>query len=164
MFNRIFPRQFDNNYRGHWLAIWLFAPVVLARLAMAANSIINTRYVASAADGIPVDSYTAGGAAAVVALFAIGGLSQLLFGLQGLMALIRYRAMIPFMYLLFLITQVGGRVLALMHPVARSGVPTAQLGLAFVIAFTAMTIVGFVLSLLNKPDLPARDDAKQNPR
>src|SRR5665213_3439821 len=111
MLNRIFPKQFDNNYRGHWLAIWLFAPVVLARLAMAANSIINTRFVAAGADGIPLDAYNAGGAEAVVLLFALLGLFALLLALQGVMVLVRYRSMIPFMFLLFLIVQVGGKVL-----------------------------------------------------
>ncbi len=156
MLNRVFPKQFDNTYRGHWLAVWLFVPIVLARLAMGTNSIINTRLVVTAADGIPLDSYNAGGAEAVLALFALYGLFLLLSGLQGLVVLIRYRAMIPFMYLLLLIQQLGGGALVRMHPFARSGVPTAQLGSAFVAAILAMTIIGLVLSLLKKSDVPGR--------
>jgi hypothetical protein len=159
MLDRIFPRQFDNNYRGHWLAIWLFVPLVVARLAMGTNSIINTRMVATTADGIPLDSYGAAGAEAVIALFALSGFFLLLLALQGLVALIRYRAMIPFMYLLLLIQQVGNRALILAHPVAKSGVPSAKLGSAFVLAILAITIAGFVLSLLHKQTSPARDAA-----
>ena len=154
MLNRIFPRQFDNNYRGHWLAIWLLVPLVIARLAMGTNSMLNTRLVATTADGIPLDSYGAAGAEAVIALFALSGLFLLLLALQGVVVLIRYRSMIPFMYLLLLIQQLGNRALILAHPIAKSGAPTAKLGTAFVIAILAITIAGFVLSLLHKQAAP----------
>ncbi|HEV2561869.1 MAG TPA: hypothetical protein VGT78_06985 [Rhizomicrobium sp.] len=159
MLDRIFPPQFDNNYRGHWLAIWLFVPLVLARLAMGTNSIINTRMVATTADGVPLDSYGAAGAEAVIALFALSGFFLLLLALQGVVVLIRYRSMIPFMYLLLLIQQLGNRALILAHPIAKSGVHTAKLGSAFVLAILAITIAGFVLSLLHKRAQPARDTA-----
>ena len=156
MLNRIFPRQIDNNYRGHWLAIWLFVPVVLMELAMGANSIINTRLVAMSADGIPLDRYGTGGADAVIALFALAGLFRVLLALQGVVVLIRYRAMIPLMYLLLLILQLGSKALLLVHPVARSGVPSAQLGSAFILAILAMLVIGFVLSLLDRSGARAR--------
>jgi hypothetical protein len=157
MLNRIFPKQFDNTYRGHRFAIWLFAPVVLMELSMGANSIINTRTVAMLADGIPLDRYSAGGADAVIALFALLGLCRVLLALQGVVVLIRYRAMIPFMYLVLLILGLGSKALLLVNPVAKSGVPSAQLGSAFILALLAMLLIGFVLSLQNKPVSPARD-------
>jgi xanthosine utilization system XapX-like protein len=159
MLNRIFPKQFDNNFCGHRFAIWVFILVVLARLAMATNSVINTRFVAAGADGIPLEAYKGGGADAVVALFALVGFLGLLLALQAVIVLIRYRSMIPFMFLLFLAAQIGGRVIGYVHPVARSGVSSAQLGSTFVIAITAMTIVGFVLSLLNKSSSAAPDNS-----
>ena len=82
MLNRIFPKQIDNSYRGHRLAIWLFALVVLMELSMGTNSIVNTRSVATSADGIPLDQYGAAGADAVTALFAIAGLFRVLIALQ----------------------------------------------------------------------------------
>jgi hypothetical protein len=157
MLNRIFPKQFDNTFRGHRLGIWLFVPVVLMELSMGANSIINTRTVAMLADGIPFDRYSAGGADAVIALFAIAGLFRVLFALQGVVVLIRYRAMIPFMYLLLLILHLGSKALLLVNPIVKSGVSSAQLGSAFVLALLAMLLIGFVLSLQNKPVSPARD-------
>ncbi len=155
MLNRIFPKQFDNTFRGHWLAVWIFAPVVLMELAMGANSIINTRTVATLADGIPLDRYGAGGADAIIALFAIAGLFRVLLALQGVVVLIRYRSMIPLVYLTLLILQLGSKALVLMHPIARSGVSTAQLGSVFILAILAMSIVGFLLSLLNRSESPA---------
>jgi hypothetical protein len=154
MLDSIFPRQFDNNYRGNRLAIWLLVPIVIGRLAMGTNTIINTRMVATSADGIPLDSFGAGGAETVIALFALYGLSVLLCALLGVVVLIRYRSMIPFLYLLLLLQQLGGKVLILLHPFARTGIPSAKLGSAFILAIIAMTLIGFILSLLRKPPLP----------
>jgi len=145
MLNSIFPKQFDNAYRGHRLAIWLFIPVVLMELGVGANSIINTRTVAMSADGIPLDRYGAGGAEAVIALFAIAGLFRVVLALQGVVVLVRYRTMIPLMYLELLILQLCSKALLLVNPIAKSGVSTAQLGSAFILALLAMLLIGFFL-------------------
>src|SRR5262249_30188981 len=39
MLNRIFPRQFDNNYWGHKLALWLFVPIVFMKVGISLSSI-----------------------------------------------------------------------------------------------------------------------------
>jgi hypothetical protein len=157
MINRIFPRQFDNRYRGNRLAIWLLVPVILIELLIGANSVINTRAVATGPDAIPLDSFGTGGAQAVLALFALLGLCRLLFALQGVVVLVRYRAMIPFTYLLLLILQLGSKALSLVRPIASSGASSAQIGSAVILALLAMLLIGFVLSLLNEtvpPDDP----------
>src|SRR5690349_8347545 len=122
MLDRIFPKQFDNIFRGHWLGLWLLAPVLLARLAIGVNSTLNTRTVAESADGIPLDTFSAAAANTVVSLFALSGFSFILLSLLGILVMLRYRAMIPLMYLLLLIQQLGNRGLLLLHPIARSGV------------------------------------------
>jgi hypothetical protein len=147
MFDRLFPKQFDNTYRGHRLGFWLFILVVLMELAMGTNSMINTRTVAMQADGIPLDQYGAGGADAVVAIFALAALFRVLIALQCVVVLVRYRAMIPLMYLLWLILHLGSKALLLLHPIARSGVSTAQLGSAFVLGLIGMLALGFILSI-----------------
>ena len=156
MLHRIFPRQFDNIYRGHWLAIWILVPVVLLELVIGANSIINTRSVAMGADGIPLDRFGAEAATTVISLFALLGLSRLLFGLLGVMALIRYRAMIPFIYLLLLVLQLGSKALLLFHPAIRSLGHNTASGSTVILALIAMLLTGFVLSLLGERDPEGR--------
>ncbi len=56
MWNRLLPRQADNTYGGHKLALWLFALLVLVKVLMSVNSIFNGFSVASSADGIPLDT------------------------------------------------------------------------------------------------------------
>lgn len=150
MLNRIFPRQIDNQFRGRRLAIWLLIPVVVLKLIIGANSMLDTRQVATSADGIPLASFDAAGAQAVVALFALLGLFQLLLGLLGALMLIRYRAAIPLIYLLLLVQQLGFRALDLAHPIVGSGAASAGIGSALVSAILAMTVIGFVVSLLSR--------------
>lgn len=156
MLRRIFPTQFDNTYRGHWLAIWILVPVVLLELVIGANSIVNTRSVAMDADGIPLDRFSPEAATAVISLFALLGLSRLLFALLGVMALIRYHAMIPFIYLLLLVLQLGSKALLLLHPAIRSIGHNSAAGSAVILALIAMLLTGFVLSLLGKADPEGR--------
>jgi hypothetical protein len=150
MLSRIFPRQIDNAFRGHRLGVWLFAPVVALKLVIGVNSILHTRDVAMGADGIPLDRLGAG-ADEVLSLFALLSLSNLMLALLGALATIRYRAMIPLLYLLFLLQQLGGKVLMAMHPVARAGAATLgglSIGTIVTYGLLAATAVGFVLSLI----------------
>ena len=155
MLNRIFPKQFDNSYRGHWLAIWLFALVVLLKATQGVESIINTRNVVANADGISLDGFSAAGVETFLALFAILGLYVLVIPLQSLLVLIRYRAMIPFMYLLLLILYASNRGVLLLHPIVRSAAPAMGFGghpIGYYVNFVilVMTLIGFVLSLIGK--------------
>jgi hypothetical protein len=74
--NRILPHRIDNTYRGHPLAVWLFTAVVVGKTGIALGTIFNGRAPAQSANGIPLNSFGAGGAEAVVARIAIWGLSQ----------------------------------------------------------------------------------------
>jgi hypothetical protein len=156
MFGLLLPRQFDNTFRGWRLGLWLFVPVVLMRLLIGFNSAFNPRETAMNADGIPLDRYDAGGAAQVVALFSLLGFAQLLLALLGVLALVRYRAMIPLMYLLFLAGQLGNRVLNALHPTIEAGATTVAGGISVgslvVNTLLAAMVIGLVLSLIPRGD------------
>jgi hypothetical protein len=145
VFERLLPRQVDNLYRGGRLAIWLLIPVVLTRLVMGANSIVNTRFVASGPDAIPLSTYGPAAAQAVIGLFAVLGLSHLLIALQGMVVLVRYRALVPLFYLLLLAQALGGEAVAALRPIAANATPGFGVSLSLVLL--AATILGFGLSL-----------------
>jgi hypothetical protein len=151
LLSRIFPSRFDNDYQGAGLAIWLFVPIVVLRLVMGFNSVFFTRAVATGPDGIPLDRYTPAGAEAVLSLFSLLGLWLLLLALIGVVALIRYRSMIPFLYLVLLIQQLAARALGLAHPIAKAAAPSASAGFGLTLGILALTVVGLVLSLLHRP-------------
>jgi hypothetical protein len=149
--NEILPQLIDNTYRGHPLAIWLLIPILLAKTGIALGTIFNGRAAAQSADGIPLDQFGAGGAQAVMALLAIWGLSQLVFSVLGVLALTRYRAMIPLMFVLLLLEHLARKGILLLKPIARTGTPP---GLYINLGLLVLMIVGLVLSLRSRTDLP----------
>jgi hypothetical protein len=152
MFNRIFPDRFDNHYRGHRFALWVFALIAFWKAGTGTGSMFNGRTVAQSADGIPLDTFSSGAVETVLAFFAIWGLSQLLFGLQSVLVISRYRSMIPFMYVLLLIEHVARRTVFLVRPVPRIGTPP---GTPLNLAILALILIGLVLSLRGEAYSPS---------
>lgn len=145
--NALLPRSIDNHYSGRKAALWLLAILVLVKGAMGAGSIFNGQVVATTADGIPLESFTPAGAQAVLAFLALWGWSLLLFSLLGALALVRYRALVPLIFLLLLVEQLGRKWILVALPIAKVGAPPA-FGINAVI--TVVMVVGLVLSLWTK--------------
>jgi hypothetical protein len=108
----------------------------------------NAPSVAKAADGVPIDSFSAAGAAAFSFMFAAWGLGQLVLGLGCLVVMLRYRSLVPLAFLAMLVEQTGRMWLRVHWPVERNAsAPGATINLVF----TAVIVVGFALSIW-KPD------------
>ena len=147
MLDRIFPQRFDNDYRGHKFALWLFGLLVLVKLAISLGTIFNGYQAASSADGVPLDTFPPAAAQAVVTLFALLGLVHLMLLLICIVALIRYRTMVPLMFAVLLLEYLGRRLILLVMPVATAGTPP---GLFINLALLVVMIGGLLLSLWNR--------------
>jgi hypothetical protein len=119
MLNRLLPRQADNRFGGQPAALWLLGLLVALKLVVSGNSIFNTASVASGADGIPLDSFGPAAQREVLTLFALMALGQLILGLIALTALIRWRALVPFIYLLALGEQLARRLIVQTNDLTR---------------------------------------------
>ena len=138
------PRTADNTYRGHKLALWILGVVVLMKVLMSVNSILNGRYVAQKADGLPLDAYPAAAATTILSFLALWALGHLLLSLLGVLALVRYRSMVPFAFALLLTEHLGRKLIIQFLPMARSvSAPASGINLALV----ALMIAGLALSL-----------------
>jgi hypothetical protein len=138
------PRRADNAYRGHRLGLWCFGLLVLAKTGIGLGSIFNGYGAATSADGIPLDSFTPAGARTVLSLFALLGLSQVLICLVCLLVLARYRALVPVMFVVLLLYQLGRYLILHFLPIPRTAAPP---GFAINLALLGMMIVGLALSL-----------------
>ena len=145
MLERLFPGQADNRFAGHRAALWLLGLLIALRLVMSVRSIFETRSVA-AGDGIPLDSFGAAAAQQVLTLFALMALAQLALVLIALAVLIRYRALVPFIYLVLLCEQLARRFIVASQQAARA--ETAAIIWYLVYGLLALTALGLVLSLL----------------
>ncbi len=144
MLNVLLPREAGNDFRGRRAGLWILVVVLLLLAAMSVNSIFNGHYVATKADGLPLESFSATAARIVIMFYAMWGVTQLMVVVFGLIALVRYRALVPLIFLLLVIEQVFWRVVNHVLPISRQG---ASGGSWFIWGLLALTFVGFVLSL-----------------
>jgi hypothetical protein len=143
MLERLFPRQADNRFEGLRPALWLLGLLILLKLAMSLNSILNTESVAVGADGIPLASYGSAGARQVLLMFALLALGQLAITSIALAALIRWRALVPFVYLVLLAEQLARRVIAQSY--AEPG--TRMTNVAWYLNYGLLALLGLGLAL-----------------
>lgn len=149
MLERIFPKAFDNAYRGHWLGIALFAPIVFVKAAQAVVSMVTPESVMAGADGIPLDRFNPIAADTAVEMFALLGMYVLVLPLVSAVALLRYRAMIPFLFVMLLAVQLGARTLNYLHPIVRVAAGGGHpIGFYVNLGILAVTVVGFIFSVM----------------
>jgi len=154
MLNQLLPQRIDNRYRGHKLALWLFALAVFMRVAMSLNSIFNGYSVATSADGVPLDTFPSAAAQTIVSLLALLGLAHFVICLLCGLALVRYRSMVPLMFALLLLQHLGGRLILQFLPIVRVGTPPAP----YVnLALLALMLIGLALSLWIRNNLQTQE-------
>lgn len=146
LLERLFPRQVDNRFDGHRSALWLLGLLVALKLVVGLNSIFNTESVAAGADGIPLDSFAPAAASEVLTLFALTALGQLVLALIALAALVRWRALVPFLYLVSLAELIARRLIVESNALERA----ASSPVAWYVTWGVLGLVtlGTALSLL----------------
>lgn len=101
MLSILFPPTIGRSFPGHIAGVILFGLLTLFELAISIGSTVNARGAAVGADKIPVDSYGVDGATAFLSLFSSLGAVGVALALVALVVLLRYRAMIPLMALVY---------------------------------------------------------------
>ncbi len=146
----LFPKHFDNQYRGHTIALWFFYVITAVTLWRSQHHLLSADGGAQSIATIPLDTYSLGASSTIVGVFALWGLSQLIIGLLYLLAALRYKSMIPVFYLLG-VGEYAMRAsfIGYFKPVETMGdAPGAIANIPFMIVFSVM----LVLSLWNKKD------------
>ena len=144
MISQLFPRSADNTYHGHKPALWLFGLVIVLRVVMSLNSVLNTHTTARYADGIPLHTYTAAGEQAAASLFAMMGLYSFVICLACIMVLIRYRSLVPIMFALLLVQVLGAKLVLHFRPIVRIGTPPA---IYVSLVLIALIVIGLAFSI-----------------
>ncbi len=155
MFSLLFPKTIDNKYRGQRLALWLFVPLVLLKLMMGfnvagLNPTLDTRDILQDVDGIPLDTFSAEAASEIVFAASAWGLSLFTISLLGVIALIRYRAMIPLAFLLMTIEQVGRKAMSIAVDGWRLGANELTAGSIINWVLSAAVVLGLLLSVIRR--------------
>ena len=94
---------------------------------------------------IPLDSYSSEAAQAIITLMALWGLSQILLAVIYLITILRYKSLIPLMYLLIVIEYLGRHFIIIFNPIETLGTaPGATVNLI-------MAPIALILMLLAIP-------------
>ena len=141
---RLFPPEFDNIFPGKRIALWLFYPLVAVTLWRSQHHITAPDGGAQSIATIPLDSYADGASANIVAIFAQWGWVQLLLGLVMLLAALRYKSMVPLMWLIVLMEWAGRGLIGQFKPVETLSTAPGQVGN---IVVPIIALVMLVLSL-----------------
>ena len=103
MLDKLFPRQVNNDYQGNLIAKWFLVALTVVTVARSLIHLFIPDGAAQTVATIPLSSFSHNAAAAVVLLFALWGLSQLLMSLIYIVVLWRYQVLIPFMYVIVIL-------------------------------------------------------------
>ena len=101
MLEKLFPKNVKNVYRGHALAEWILAALTLLTLGRSLIHMFAEDGGAQSIASMPVDTFSGDAGNAVITIFALWGLSQLIIGMLYALVLWRYQSLIPLMYALF---------------------------------------------------------------
>ena len=144
MDNILLPKTIDNHYHGQKLAFWFFWAVIIVRGVQGAFLIVNGSSIVRGADGVPLEIFPLTAAKSIVAVFVITGSSRFILSLLGILIFLRYRSMVPLMFVLLTLDQMAKEVLLHFYPLYRVGHPIGPI-VNLVLLF--LTIIGFILSI-----------------
>ncbi|MCK7485014.1 MAG: hypothetical protein MZU97_05290 [Bacillus subtilis] len=146
---RLFPRQIDNRYFGYRVAMFVFFALTAISFGRSVVHVFSFDGGANSIAGLDLTE----GSANIIFSFALWGSSQLILALLQILVCVRYRKLIPFMYLmLFVETLLRMLVGAMKEPVI-DGIPPGGYANYVMIPLT-LIMLWLSLRSPNKVDRP----------
>lgn len=147
----LFPAQIDNVFPGQKIALWAFYALTALTLWRSQHHILASDGGAQSIATIPLDSYSDGAAATIIAIFAQWGLIQLLLGMLMLLAAVRYKSMVPLLWLVLLMEWVGRGLIGQFKQIETLATAPGQIGNLLI---PIVALVMLILSLVpqKKPE------------
>lgn len=144
MFDKLFPKTIDNQYRGMSTAKWVFVVMTLLTVGRSLAHMFLPDGGAQSIATIPLGEFTSNGAMVIIGMFAQWGLTQLMFGLLYGIVLWRYQSLIPLMWLFIEFEWLGRLLLGFYKPFETVGQAPGATGNMI---FPVLALVMLVLSL-----------------
>ena len=142
--NYLFPNLIDNEYKGKKIPLFFFYLLIPVTIIRSLVHIFKADGGAQSIANIPLHLYSEQASDTIVHLFSEWGLSQLLFGVLYIVVLIKYKSLIPLMYL-FLVLEYSTRLLlAFYKPFVLEGYAPGGIANYFLVP---LFVVMFILSL-----------------
>ena len=150
--NSLLPPIIDNTYQGKAISLIVFIPLTMVTVARSLIHIFSKDGGAQSIATIPLTSYSFEASQAVIKMFALWGLSQLLLAMVFLITILKYRSLLPLMYLIVFIEYIGRHIIMTLLPIETLGnAPGSIINLI-------IAPIAFILMLLAMPMRTLNDD------
>jgi hypothetical protein len=116
----LLPDKADNTIRGMKLPFYAFIPIALISTV---RSFIHLLAPDGGAGSIAGLDLAVAGAGSIVFAFALWGSAQLIYAIIQLAVVVRYRSLVPFMYLLLILETLLRMLVGYMKPVTFAHTP-----------------------------------------
>lgn len=139
----IFPKQIDNQFKGYKITLYAFYVLTAVTLWRSQHHLFAADGGAQSIASIPLDSFSLSGSQAVIGVFGLWGLSQLIIGIIYLLVSLRYKSMIPLMYVLMIVEYAfRAFYFPLAKPIPTAGTaPGAMINIPFILFSIIMLIL-----------------------
>jgi hypothetical protein len=141
IFDTMLPAKIDNTIRGSKIPFYVFA---LYAIVSTVRSCIHLLSPDGGAGTIAGMDLSVAGADGIIFAFALWGSSQLLFALIQLLAVIRYRSLVPFMWLMLALEVLLRELVGAMKPVTFAHTPPGAIGNQIILPL-AVLMLGLAL-------------------
>jgi hypothetical protein len=146
MINYLFPSFIDNEYKGKKVPLFFFYLVTPYTIVRSFIHLFLPDGGAQSIATIPLHLYSTNASDTIIHLFSEWGLSQLLFGLLYIIVLIKYKSLIPLMYLFLVIEYSTRLLLGFYKPLELEGYAPGGIGNYILVP---LFMVMFILSIKN---------------
>ena len=143
----LFPAKADNTIRGSKIPFYIFT---LYAILSTARSCIHLFAPDGGAGSIAGMDLSVAGAQGIIFAFALWGSSQLLFALIQLLVVIRYRSLVPLMWLMLILEVLLRQLVGTMKPVTFAHTPPGAIGNQLVLPLAALMLVWSVWSAVRQ--------------
>jgi hypothetical protein len=99
----IFPSIIDNSFYGGRIPLYVFCIITIITLWRSQHHLFSSDGGAQSIATIPLHTFSESAQLAVIGVFSLWGLSQLIIALVYLIASIRYKSLIPLLYVLMIV-------------------------------------------------------------
>ena len=137
LFGILLPPKIDNTIRGWKLPFYVFA---LYAIVSTVRSCIHLLAPDGGAGSIAGMDLSVAGADGIIFAFALWGSSQLLFAIIQLLVVIRYRSLVPLMWLMLVLEVLLRELVGKMKPVTFAHTPPGAIGNQLILPLAAVML------------------------
>ena len=138
IFEILLPAKIDNVIRGTKIPFYIFAIYAIVSTVRSCIHLLSPDGGAGTIAGMDL---SVAGADGIIFAFALWGSSQLLFALIQLLAVIRYRSLIPFMWLMLALEVLLRELVGAMTPVTFAHTPPGAIGNQIILPLAVLMVV-----------------------